>query len=94
MKIPNWLTALVLIFLLIALFMNWLWPWGLLFLSWSIPSLYTRETQLIGVVSRDEEPYLYWPIVVLWFALSVLMIVIDLAPSVVNDLYAFLWRSA
>ena len=91
MKTPRWLTALVFVSLLAALYMNWFWPWGVLFLAWTIPSLYTRQTQLIGVVSRDEEPYLYWPVVILWIALSLLMILVDLAPSLVNDFYALLW---
>ena len=91
MTVPRWLTALVLVGLLVALYLNWSWPWGLLFIYWAVPSIWTGEAHLIGAIRRVEAPFLFWMVTVLWVVLGVLMILVDAAPSVVSDIYAFLW---
>ena len=77
------INALVLIGLISALFMNWTWPWGLLFLYWTLPACYSGETFLVGTLHRKDEPLLFWLVVVLWISLGLLMILLDAAPSLI-----------
>ena len=88
---PRWLTVLVLIGLLVALTMNWWWPWGLLFLFWTVPAIRMGEVHLIGTIPRDQQPILFWIVTVLWVLLGVAMILVDAAPSVINGFYAWMW---
>lgn len=92
MKPPSWLTTLVLAALLVTLYMNWSWPWGVLFIYWALPSYISGEAFLIGPIAREESPILFWVVTVLWLMLGVVMILIDAAPTVIQDVYAFLWR--
>ena len=85
---PNWLNALVLVGLLVALYMNWMWPWGLLFVYWAVPAIRNGETLLIGPMSRAQAPVLFWLVTTLWIVLGVMMILVDAAPSIVNSIHA------
>lgn len=86
MKVPAWLTVLALMSLLLALYLNWSWPWGLLFIYWTIPSLWSGETRLVGPLSRAASPILFWSVVALWLLLGVMMILADAAPALVKIL--------
>lgn len=70
---------LVLAGLLVALWFNLYWPWGLLFLFWVALSIRNGEAFLLTPVSRRREPALFWIIVALWASLSITMLVGDLA---------------
>ncbi len=61
-----------------AVILNFQWIWALLFLTWSVPSLFTGVTYLVQPISRDENPWLYWIVVLLWLGSSVAMIVYEL----------------
>lgn len=91
MTAPRWLTALVLVGLLVALYLDWSWPWGVLFIYWAVPAVWTGEAHLIGTIPRETSPVLFWLVTILWVLLGVLMILVDAAPSVVADVYTFLW---
>ena len=60
------LTVMVLLALAAATFLEWYWPWGLLFLFWVIVSLRTHEAFLIERVTRIRNPILYWAITGMW----------------------------
>jgi len=74
----KWKAILALLVIYIAVFMDWDWVWGALFVMWTIPALYSGRTYLVEEVHRDEEPILFWVIVATWFLLSFYLIVSDL----------------
>lgn len=55
--------------------------WGLLFLFWTIQSFNTGHAFLLGPVSRQAEPLLFWLVQVAWLVFGILMIVGDFAPE-------------
>lgn len=61
--------------LLASLWLNLLWPWGVLFLFWVFVSIRKGEAFLLGPISRRQEPVFFWFVILLWTALSVVMIV-------------------
>lgn len=69
-------TALVLEFLQI---MPTGWIWGLIFLFWSAPSLFTGVTFLVEPVHQSENKWLFWIIVTLWLSLALMLIGWDIA---------------
>ncbi len=68
------LTIAALVVVVAAVVLNFQWLWALLFLTWSVPSLFTGVTYLVQPISRDENPWLYWIVVLLWLGSSVAMI--------------------
>lgn len=70
----KWRTIIGLLMLATALVMNWDWVWGLLFLFWVIPDLFTGTTSFIEEIKRAEHPILYWIIVMTWIGLSFYML--------------------
>ena len=87
MKSQDRLTVFVLIALFVALYMNWSWPWGLLFIYWAVPSYLNGEAFLVGPISLKENPILFWIITILWIVLGVIMILSDVAPALIKDIY-------
>ena len=75
----RWLTIVALSIVVVALVFNLEWVWGLFFLSWSGPSLFTGVTFLVEPVYRSENPWLFWIIVTLWLGLSFALIGWDIA---------------
>lgn len=59
-------TILVIVALVIATLLNWLWIWGLLFLFWSVQSLLLGRVYLIGYIRQSSNPGLYWLITAMW----------------------------
>lgn len=92
MILPRWTLYLVIVGLLLALYMNWSWPWGLLFIYWAVLAMFAGEAFLIGPISREHDPDLFWIVTVLWALLGVMMILVDVAPSLLNEFYAWMWR--
>lgn len=68
----KWQTILGLVFLVLAILMNWSWIWALLFLLWTIPSFYSEVVYFIEPIEKKKDPVLYWIIIVLWLGLSVM----------------------
>ena len=75
----RWFTLAALAIVMVAVLFDYQWIWGLLFLSWSAPSLYTGVVFLVEPVHRVENPRLFWIIVALWLGLSLALIGMDLA---------------
>ncbi|MEM7412022.1 MAG: aromatic ring-hydroxylating dioxygenase subunit alpha [Myxococcota bacterium] len=57
---------------------GWSWPWGLLFLFWTLRSLRDGITQLVEPVARAENPALFWSINAVWALGSMALIAFDL----------------
>lgn len=55
----------------IAIFMNWDWAWGVLFLFWVVPDLISGNTYFIEPIEKKQSPILYWVIIVSWILLAV-----------------------
>lgn len=81
------LDVLVLIGLLAATALGWSWPWGVLFICWSVPALRHGETLLLRPLHRAERPVMFWIVTLLWVAFGVLTILADAAPSALDSLY-------
>lgn len=73
MKANNlkWRTIIALILMYIAIFMNWEWAWGILFLFWVIPDLFSGVTYFIEPIEKKESPILYWVIIVSWILMAI-----------------------
>lgn len=81
------INVVALIFLLVATYLGWWWPWGLLFIFWAIPAVYYGEAHLIGPIPRDTQPLLFWAVTVLWILLGIMTVMMDLAPQTLDRLY-------
>ena len=75
----RWFTLVAIAIVLTALLFELQWVWGLLFLFWAAPSLFTGKTFLVEPVHRAENPWLFWTIVTLWLGLSLTLIGLDIA---------------
>lgn len=61
-----------LIFILLIMITEKYWLFGFLFLIWVILDLKNRQTFLLEIVQRNNNPILYWLIVLTWFIFAVL----------------------
>lgn len=66
----KWRTILGLIFMYVAMWFNWQWVWGILFLLWVIPDLFTGVTYFMEPIEKTEYPILYWIIILSWILMS------------------------
>ncbi|MEM9597483.1 MAG: hypothetical protein AAGD06_24660 [Acidobacteriota bacterium] len=55
--------------------------WGLLFLYWTVPNFISGRAFLVSVVTRQQDPVLYWLIQVAWIVLGISMILSDVFPQ-------------
>ena len=76
----KWKTIAALAIVYLAVIFGWSWVWGLLFIMWTIPALYSGQTHLVEPINRDQNPILFWLIIGTWIGLSLFMIVGDLLP--------------
>lgn len=74
MKQMKWRSIIGLVLVYIAVFFNWYWLWGVLFLYWIIPDFFTGVTYFMEPISRQENPILYWAILLTWLALSLYLL--------------------
>lgn len=74
MKNIKWRSIIGLILVYIAVFCNWQWLWGALFLFWIIPDFFTRVTYFIEPIARQEHPILYWAILLTWLVMSLYLL--------------------
>ena len=66
----KWRTILGLVCIYIAMWFNWQWAWGMLFLLWVIPDLITGVTYFMEPIEKKENPILYWIIIFSWVLMS------------------------
>ena len=67
--------------LLVATWLGWNWLWGLMFLWWLVPSVLYGEAFLVNEVKREEDPALFWFVVILWALFGCMMVAADLFPD-------------
>ena len=68
----KWRTVigLFLIYLSAVLYPKYQWFWGVLFLYWVIPEIFTGSAYFMEPIHRLENPILYWLIIITWLALG------------------------
>ncbi len=62
----KWRSILGLIAIYLAMWFNWQWIWGILFLLWVIPDLISGVTYFMDPVTKKDDPILYWVIMLSW----------------------------
>ncbi|PAB59057.1 B12-binding domain-containing radical SAM protein [Anaeromicrobium sediminis] len=67
----KWRTFLALGLIATSLFMNWNWIWSVFFLYWAILDIKSGYTFSVEPISRNENPILYWLIIILWLGLAI-----------------------
>jgi hypothetical protein len=55
--------------------------WGLLFLFWTVQSYRSGHAFLLSEITRNEDPVLYWLILMAWAAFGVLLVMADVLPG-------------
>ena len=79
MENVKWPTVVAIAVLMAATYFSWYWVWGVLFVYWAIVGLRTGDAFVVEPISRDENPVLFWLIVVMWAGLGVWSVVWDLS---------------
>ncbi len=74
----KWKTLLALVLIYMAVLFEWNWVWGVLFLFWTVPALYSGRTHLVEEVDRKTNPALFWLIIGTWLTLSLYLIAADI----------------
>ena len=77
----KWRSILGLVFMYIAMWFNLQWAWGILFLLWVIPDLITGESYFMELITKKDNPILYWIIVGSWLLLSIYSILSAFYPD-------------
>ncbi len=67
----KWRPILGLVLVYLATFMQWYWVWGILFILWVLPDIFSRTTHFMDSVTAEDNPILFWVIIVTWLGLSV-----------------------
>lgn len=70
-KSIKWRTILGLILVYVAMWFNWQWIWGVLFIFWVIPDILSGVTYFIEPIEKIKHPILYWVIILSWILMSV-----------------------
>ena len=66
----KWRSILGLILLYLAIWNDWQWAWGLLFIFWVVPDIISGVTYFMEPVDKRESPFLYWVIIISWILMS------------------------
>ena len=69
-KSIKWRTIIALVLMYIAILMSWEWAWGILFLFWVIPNIFSGITYFIEPISKKENTVLYWIIIISWILMA------------------------
>lgn len=67
----RWKSVVALVFIVIGIFMNWHWIWGVLAVIWGITDLRSGQTFLLDEIPRSQAPLLYGSVVCMWLVLGV-----------------------
>lgn len=66
MPVAQLANILLLVGIVLAAVLNWLWFWGVLFLTLSLAGLATGEMHLVTVVRRSQSPVIFFAAVAVW----------------------------
>ena len=80
----KWKSVIGLLFLYIALWNDWQWVWGILFLMWAIANIMSETTYFVEFVEKSKNPILYWAIILTWILLAIYSFLPWLYPEVNN----------
>lgn len=80
-------TVIGLILLYVAVLLDWQWVWGILFLVWVVPDIFSGITYFIEPVERKTHPFLYWFIIASWLWMSIYMIASSFFPQLSSPNY-------
>ena len=67
----KWRSILGLILIYIALWFNWSWLWGVLFLFWAVAGILSDMTYFMEPIKKEENPILYWAINISWLLMAI-----------------------
>ena len=67
----KWKALLGLIVLWIATLTGAVWVWAALFIWWAILDMWYGETHFLERVTRNDDPVMFWLIVLSWIGLSI-----------------------
>jgi hypothetical protein len=81
LKDQKWITLIALPILIVAMFENIYWIWGLLYIYWGVQSLMSRQVYLLEPIDVDEDPVLYWLIITLWIGAGPLYVQTSFFPT-------------
>lgn len=70
----QWRPFLALIGVIFISVMNWEWAWGILFLFWVVPDIFSGVTYFVEPVERNNNPFLFWAIISTWILLSLYLL--------------------
>lgn len=76
----KWRTIIGLILFYIAIWFNWQWMWGILFLVWVVPDIFSGITYFIEPIAKSENPILYWFIIFSWVWMAIYSLLIPFSP--------------
>ena len=68
----KWRTLIGLLFMYIAIWFDWQWAWGVLFILWVIPDIFSGVTYFMEPIQKKDHPILYWLIICSWIVLGLL----------------------
>lgn len=74
MQNTKWRTILALVLVYVASLFDLQWVWGIMFLIWVVPDIFSGVTFFIEPISRQDNPILYWAIILTWLLGSAYMI--------------------
>lgn len=77
----KWRTIIGLILFYIAIWFNWQWMWGILFLIWVVPDIFSGVTYFIEPITKSEAPILYWFIIFSWVWMAIYSLLIPFFPA-------------
>ena len=78
----KWRTILGLISMYVAMWFNWQWAWGILFLMWVIPDIFSGTTYFMEPIEKEKNPILYWIIIISW----ILIIIYSISTLFISEL--------
>lgn len=77
----KWRSILGLLLVWLAVWFNWQWVWGILFLLWVVPDIISGVTYFMEPISKYENPILYWIIISSWLLMSAYTIALAAFPE-------------
>ncbi len=69
-KSIKWRSIVGLLIIYLAMWFNWQWIWGVLFMFWVIPDMLSGVTYFIEPIEKRSDPVLYWVIIITWIIMS------------------------
>ena len=80
-KRQKWVTLIALPILIVAMIEEIYWIWGLLFIYWGIYSIRNKQVYLLETIEAEEDPVLFWLLVVLWIGSGLVYVQTSLFPT-------------